>query len=377
MLELYTSDEALLAPPAQDEIEVTVIGPGFGESALVHVGDNNWLIIDSCKAPSGTIPAPLQYLADIGVNPDRVFAIVVTHWDEDHCKGISQVVDACAAAEIIMSKAFVERDFLTFVSTYERPLTSNLRSNVKEIAAIARTIAAAERPVTDAYPDRRIRSARAMEMSHGAPVEIWTLSPSDREYQNFLDWTASQMPLGEETRRVAVKRIRNDLSVVLHVSVGTDVMLFGGDLEEEGRPDTGWSAILASTGRPAEKANLFKVAHHGSATGHHESLPADLLATEPIAIVAPFKNGNVSLPTIADVARIRAYAPKSYATATLQGRGNPRRHPVAEKTIREVTKNFSTVKTTPGLVRLRKRVTGEKTWRADLFGSACPLQRIH
>ncbi|WP_373507633.1 hypothetical protein [Thiocapsa sp.] len=35
-------------PPSPDEIEVSILGPGFGECVLIHPGAGRWLIIDSC-----------------------------------------------------------------------------------------------------------------------------------------------------------------------------------------------------------------------------------------------------------------------------------------------------------------------------------------
>ncbi len=34
--------------PEPDEIEVSLIGPGYGESVLVHLGDGEWVVADSC-----------------------------------------------------------------------------------------------------------------------------------------------------------------------------------------------------------------------------------------------------------------------------------------------------------------------------------------
>ena len=47
-----------LLKPADDEIEITTIGPGFknGESVVIHYGDGNWMIIDSCKANDEVLP---------------------------------------------------------------------------------------------------------------------------------------------------------------------------------------------------------------------------------------------------------------------------------------------------------------------------------
>lgn len=42
------------APPAADEIEFSLFGPGYGEAVAVHLGDGTWLLIDSCIDPDST-----------------------------------------------------------------------------------------------------------------------------------------------------------------------------------------------------------------------------------------------------------------------------------------------------------------------------------
>lgn len=377
MLQSCVSDNKISHPPLSDELEVSIIGPGYGEAVLVHLGDNNWIIIDSCKRPDESVPEPLRYLDQIGVDPRCVVAVLITHWDDDHCKGMSQVIQICAHAQIVMSSAFVQKDFLAFSALYGSPMTRNVRAGVKEIGETMNGLGAAERPITSAYPGRRLFTADDLTTSHGLPIEVWTLSPSDEEYQNFLAWVAEQMPQPDETRRVAVKRIRNDLSVVVHMMIGDDVLLFGGDLEEEGKPGTGWSAIMALPGRPLSKAGMFKVSHHGSANGHHAGIPTNLLTAAPVAVVAPFKSGKVSLPTPQDVTRICGYAGEAYTTATLQGRATSKHDPMVDKTIREVTRRFSTIKADPGMIRLRKKAGSSEDWRVDKFGTAGPLAKIY
>lgn len=55
--------------PESDEIEVSLFGPGYGECVLLHVGFNNWFIVDSCVDPLTKDPIPLAYLDAINVNP--------------------------------------------------------------------------------------------------------------------------------------------------------------------------------------------------------------------------------------------------------------------------------------------------------------------
>ena len=48
--------------PKEEEIEVSIIGPGYGECILLHVGHNDWVVVDSCINPKTKKPAALEYL---------------------------------------------------------------------------------------------------------------------------------------------------------------------------------------------------------------------------------------------------------------------------------------------------------------------------
>jgi beta-lactamase superfamily II metal-dependent hydrolase len=371
---LSASIEKYRRPPDADEIEVTVIGPGFGEAVLVHIGDGKWFLIDSCADRGASESASLTYLTDIGVDPSAVFLIIVSHWDDDHCRGLAGLVRACSRAEIAMSKAFVKKDFTAYVAAHTSPLTQRARSGVKQIREVLEVLRTSGRTtIKDATPDRRL--VGPMSLSHGADISIWTLSPSDEERDRFLIWAAGNMPEIGETRRVVPPRLRNDLSVVAYVSIGSDAVMFGGDLEEEGNALTGWSAILASPGRPAEAASLFKISHHGSQNGDHPDVWNQMLAADPVAILAPFRNGRVSLPTDVDVTRILGNTNKAYASTNLKGIATPPQDRAVQKTIQSVTKSFSTIKPEMGFVRARKRV-GLSNWQIELFGGASDLRGV-
>ena len=87
------------SPPAVDEVEVSLIGPGFGEAVVVHAGGGDWLLIDSCVSDRPAGPASLIYLDAIGVSPSDVQVVVATHWHDDHVRGIAQVFEACENAQ--------------------------------------------------------------------------------------------------------------------------------------------------------------------------------------------------------------------------------------------------------------------------------------
>jgi glyoxylase-like metal-dependent hydrolase (beta-lactamase superfamily II) len=128
-------------PPAADVFEVSVFGPGKGESVVVHLGASRWIVVDSCRDQRSGEVAALEYLRGIGVNlATDVLAIVATHAHDDHFAGIADIVESCDAAIIITSQALANREFLALVEADH------------EIAGVTKTGA----PTGDLRVDRRV-----------------------------------------------------------------------------------------------------------------------------------------------------------------------------------------------------------------------------
>jgi len=102
----------LTDPPAEDEIEISIFGPGRGESILVYLGYNRWIAVDSCVDQiDGSIPA-LAYLERIGVDiGHNVLLVIGTHAHDDHIAGISEVFRRSEAASFV-SLYFLMRCFM-------------------------------------------------------------------------------------------------------------------------------------------------------------------------------------------------------------------------------------------------------------------------
>jgi hypothetical protein len=45
-----------------------IIGPGPGECIVLHLGDNEWCIVDSCLPHGSSEPAAVEYLKSLGNN---------------------------------------------------------------------------------------------------------------------------------------------------------------------------------------------------------------------------------------------------------------------------------------------------------------------
>jgi hypothetical protein len=206
----------------------------------------------------------------------------------------------------------------------------------------------------------------------GVAVRVHALSPSSAAVMRSMQEIAELVPIVQATRHRVPSLEPNDASVVLWVELSGTAVLLGADLEVIPDPADGWAAIVNSTTRPAGKASVYKVAHHGSKTGHHDGIFSDLLEVDTTSILTPWRRGKYALPTEEDQKRICAASGSAFTTVLRSGTARVRRDPVVEKTLREIG---ARVYTDPamGHVQLRQR-TGESNWRvctASVGGSLC------
>jgi hypothetical protein len=342
--------------PTADQIELTVIGPGFGESILIHIGDGRWIIVDSCISYGTGAVAALDYLAGIGVNvATAVQLIVATHWHDDHIRGLYNILRACPSAEFCCSIALGEEEFIAQTKLYSTGWISAAGSGLQESERITSFLL--DQAKSGAKP--RLRRALAntrlfsrSDFSHGCEVEVTALSPSALEVQSFLEELRRLFPTGRQPKRRMPTLGPNNGSLVLWISIGPAIILLGADLEERGKAGYGWKAILEDTAAPTGKGQVFKIPHHGSASGHLHEIWTDKLERNPLSVLSPYNRGH-KLPTRIDVDRILGYAPNSYSTSRFESaRPHPRDRAV-ERQIREMGVKLHSVKLETGRVTIR------------------------
>lgn len=361
----------ILSRPDATEIEVTLIGPGFGESVLIHIGSGRWIVVDSCRDSACRSSAPLRYLEQIGVDPaSSVDLVVATHWHDDHIGGLSDVVEACTNAKFCCSTALSKEEFIAVVTRFDTNSMLAGGSGVRELNKIYSLLP--NRTAAHAMADRRLLTLPPGHLSHGHPCELWTLSPSDKQIELFLMGVASLTPLARETQYRIPATDRNDLSVVLWISVGTDIVLLGADLAASVQTDIGWSAILSSKGRPAGRASVFKLPHHGSPTGHSDAVWESMVVPNVFAIMSPFNRGRKKLPSAEDIDRISAHTERAFVTSIPTSASAKRRSNAVEKTIRETVGKLRLAEARTGCIRLRRKLQpGDDNWSVELFSDAC------
>jgi len=348
-----------------EEFEFTLLGPGYGESIVMHIGAGEWVVVDSCVDSDGT-PRALRYLESIGVDPVRaVVLIVATHWHDDHIRGMARLVETCSAAYFCCASVFCDKEFLTMVGALERRHFSASGSGLREIYGVFSRLNEAGKEPIHALGNRIIFSK--------GTTKIYSLSPADGVFQHFLRSINKLIP-GQGQNKTRIQSISpNETSVALWIDAGDFSLLLGADLER-----SGWVAILNSTVRPTGRASVFKVPHHGSANADEPEVWERMLEAGPTAVLTPWRRGGYVLPRKQDAERILAATPHAYITDNGLVQQSPRhRDRAVARTIRESGIQFGKLYSDEGSVRLRRPfASGSKGWSVQLFGSSCHLKKL-
>lgn len=358
-----------LKPPSLDEIEISVFGPGYGECAVIHLGNDRWIIVDSFLDTNDR-PVALSYLEKLGVDLAKVELAVATHWDDDHIRGFAEIAAQCPNARIAVSAALQIKEFAAFTGKAAKLGTTRVPSGVSEILRIVKLM--------DDKPGRRslanvdkLLLAHLPQDNQNIPVRVSSLSPSDGDATDFLR-TVSNYAFS--TDEISVKRTlpfsKNDGSVVLLVTVGTRHLLLAADMEKKNKPDRGWNNVLASQSVKGVTAEVFKVGHHGSKNSHEPLVWANMLVADPFSVIAPWRLMGKNLPTSTDVRRIQAQTTNLWVTA-----GPPAGRPMARSSIVKSELRNSGIKMKAtykslGQVRFRANINAGP-WTVELLDPAC------
>lgn len=238
----------MVAPPSDDEIELSVFGPGVGEAVAIHLGGGEWMLVDSCVDSRTGKVATLHYLTSIGVNiADQVRWVVATHAHDDHIAGLSQVVADCVNATVILPEASSAEEFFALSKLDERLAFYETRWTIY-----------GEYRRSMSHLELRNRCATLCWGSAGKEFPAGASLRGDRYKLLFLapsDFaiTRSKQVLGRllqaATRENAgarvVPRDPNSFSAALVVQVDDVTVLLGGDVLV-GASSWGWRHIAAA-----------------------------------------------------------------------------------------------------------------------------------
>jgi len=360
--------------PRLHEVEVSVFGTGFGESIVVHLGLDRWIVIDSCKNPNSKRPVALEYLNQIGVNiPERVLLVVATHWDDDHIGGLAEVFTFAEKAVFACPATVNYDEFKQILATVTGTRHLPGGSGADEMFEIMKELG--KRGSRYPTPKLAVVHKDLLEICDTLPVRVQALSPSDADIVSAIERLRRVPQLAEGPPRLRLPRFEsNDASVVISIQFGQrELILLGADLEERGLLAVGWQAVVEGWPSGRGKHSVFKVAHHGSSNGHLDAAWDQLLKESPWAIVTSFSFGKINLPTKTDCQRISDRTKRGMITSHPSRSRYKDRMPAIRRTIDEVARSAYVVRAKEGHVRLRRDLETTSDWICERFGSAIPI----
>jgi beta-lactamase superfamily II metal-dependent hydrolase len=348
--------------PKSDELEVTLFGPGYGEAIAVHLGDQNWMLVDSCLDPETKKPAAESYLKQIGVDPAAVRVIVASHWHDDHVGGLSRLVQVYRGADLQISSVFANSEALAFLAAYNGNAAPKLTRGTTELyQAVSQSKNAYHLHQRSNILDLHLQSMSGRAVAAAlSPVQP-ALTSFIARMAGYIPHKGRSFPIGHAPTQLKP----NMEAVAIHIDWTDEAILLGSDLEEH--KTYGWTAVLTDAWVASRRpASAYKVAHHGSESAHLQALWTTLLQTNPVACITPFNNGDQHLPTTKDRARICSLTPRAYISSAATRK--PRIESEKLKRLGDICTGLTRVNAGFGAIRLRKR--GAETWNVELFGAA-------
>ncbi|AIU72982.1 hypothetical protein AT03_11695 [Hafnia alvei FB1] len=330
---------------------------------LCNYSPNEWIIVDSCygKNKNEKKPAALEYLEDNNIPFGDVKLIVISHFHDDHIKGMFDIVVACTNAKIFVPQALSTREFLTYltnladVNPHRAP-----QQGVAEIFEIFQEVLRSKRQV------QTTRADVALHFDAKAPLRICALSPSNAECDESLLFFIKQVETFENDPNLELpasirRENKNENCVTLCISKENNNDIFlGADLELSSDANKGWDALSSTQLAPKNSASIFKIAHHGSQNGFCPTAWSKLVVQhkKPIGILTPYNSS--SLPRLAQVRRLQDVTSELYSTSPVKD------YPIAADTQKILSmkgvKSVAQINPNFGYIELTESKNGDTYW---------------
>lgn len=278
--------------PTSSDVEITLIGTGggYGETILLKIANDTWIIIDSCIDPFSLKPLALEYLNTIAVDFSKVALIICTHWHNDHIKGLANVLSLCPNAEFCFSAVHDLDKFLLLCELDSTKSSKGSISSTNEFSECLEIINNRGTFFTKAQSNLVLLSLKEA----GIHFELFSLSPSPKTVSDF-DSEISQLitEFGQRNTSI-IENSPNDKSVVLLLKFGEHRIILGADLEVGKTENEGWKYIIKhSKVIDEKKAKLYKVPHHGSSNGYLKEIFDILVDKNSVLKLTPFRSSDL------------------------------------------------------------------------------------
>jgi len=358
--------------------EINLIGTGgrYGESLLVHLGNNEWIVVDSCINPRTNKILPLELIIEKSIKPEQIKYVICTHWHDDHIKGISKIFEYATDADFVFARANDPKKFFQMLGCDYKKInyyTSN--SSTLEFHECIGLLEERNRQPIYAFVDRVIHNTSYLDL----PVEIYSLSPSDYSSLKFDEQLSYLMNEFLQSNKKIPYVNPNHRSVALLLKLGQHDVILGSDLQmikDDNR--LGWGHIISSsrTFRGIDTPNYFKIPHHGSENGFIPDLWDNTLSKNATSSMTPWKVGKYELPPQRMVDLYKSYTNDLYITSTPKQSNKPKKRPSKiRKDINQFKANISELRFNYGVVESRIDITNKNSeWTTQIYGTAFKIR---
>jgi len=361
-----------LTPPSMTELEFSLLGGGkaYGECSVIHMGNNDWGIIDNCVNQKTRKSLSLEYLSSIGVPTTNVKFILCTHWHRDHITNLTEVFKKCPNAKFYLSSALNCYEFIKLIE-FKSHVESHFNS-AKEFEKLINYVNKSGRKLCRVSENQVIHKTKILD--HW--ISYCSLNPSEETRQYF---EASLKKLLENLEPgisdIIKKPDPNMQSIVSCINIGQDstFVIFGADLENSNQPGLGWNSILKSN-MLNSKCKIFKVPHHGSKTSFDYNVWTELIDEAPYLATAPLVNGkHTLLPTIEMIKNLCSFSDKNYLTSDPYLAKEEKFDKKEGKLIKHLGLSIKKIPFEYGHIRFRKELSSKESIEVQLDGSALKL----
>ncbi|HZX13773.1 MAG TPA: MBL fold metallo-hydrolase [Thermodesulfobacteriota bacterium] len=363
-------------PPADDQIEITVFGPGYGESIVVYIPGLGWGVIDSCRYEfkNTTYILPLEYLK--AYNVTSLCFVILTHPHADHYRGMGEILRHFDSSikRICRYSGKGIREFKTYLTELESQ-KGDRQGDIRELMKLFKLMGYLQN-------EKGVKLRRLSELTEIIPaknvslknhskvrVRLISLSPSsasEEEYERLLDQTTVKAIVeGDLARLLDLNDRRHNLiASALLLEIGTIQIVLGSDLERGDSNQTGWKGVCSNVDCPNLSAHMVKVPHHGSHAAHYDQAwNAHSSSGRLVSVVSPYNKSSPPLPRISDINRIKKYCIQVGLTSYS---GLRRADEAYSREVRRAIGNnirkswlISSGKSRPGFARIRFNLGGE------------------
>jgi len=317
--------DRLLTPPHANELEICIFGPGYGESVVLHIPAVGWGIIDSCtaKVAEGEVVLPLEYLTTL-LAPQfpKLAFVILTHPHEDHYKGLDRILQKYPGGTERVCRYDGDgiRELKMYIATQRTGLRDVLPGFAKVLEVMKEAAAKGAQfrrllEMTSVFNFEKV----TVEEYGTTDISMIALSPSALSVEKYIEMLFSAIPKTGEVVLPMRDEAHNLISVALLLKLGDLQVIFGSDLESGSTDSIGWKGVIYNKDCPDLRANLVKVAHHGSESGHNSlAWKQHCDKTKPIAVITPFSHGGRPLPEDQVVATLRKVTDRVGITSRLK-----------------------------------------------------------